>query len=214
MFRNRVSYVTAVAVLLLVILVIAGCSSGWQKMVDQPRKNPLDPSRFFTNGASALSPQSDTVPRGYLQDDVEFETGKTSQGKLVTTFPFTITLPDLDRGRERYDIYCAPCHGRTGDGDGPVVARGFSTPPTFHSDRLRQAPVGHLFDVITNGYGDMPDYKEQIPPRDRWLIVAYIRALQFSENAPIADVPVAIRGQLESSNGPILVSTLTPGTGP
>lgn len=213
MFQNRLGAVSTTAILLLAVLV-AGCSSRWQLMADQPRKEPLAPSSVFPDGTSAQPPQPSTVPRGYLQDDVEFETGKTAQGTLVTTFPFPITLTDLQRGQERYNIYCAVCHGRTGNGAGIIVARGFSGPPTFHSDQLRSAPVGHFFDVITNGYGDMPDYQAKIPPRDRWLIIAYVRALQFSENAPVSTVPTAIRGQLESGGGPVLVSTPTPGSAP
>jgi mono/diheme cytochrome c family protein len=180
-------------------------------MADQPKYKPLDPSDFFLDGTSARPPVANTVARGYLRDDTELFSGKTAQGAEVTTFPFAIARSDLDRGRERFDIYCAPCHGRTGAGNGVVVQRGFSPPPTFHSTVLRGAPVGHFFDVITNGFGAMPDYRTQIPARDRWDIIAYIRALQLSENAPVTVVPPSIRERLATSETPIVENTPTPG---
>jgi mono/diheme cytochrome c family protein len=181
------------------VFLLVACA---QKMADQPKYNPLDPSAFFGTGASATTPVPGTVARGYLQDDPALFTGKTALGVDVTAFPFPINRADLDRGRERFDIYCAPCHGRVGNGEGLVVLRGFSPPPTFHSDYLRQAPVGHFFDVITNGFGAMPSYGDKIPARDRWLIIAYIRALQLSQYAPVADVPQPIRGRFAASRPP------------
>ena len=118
-----------------------------------------------------------------------FYTGKGPDGKLVDTFPFPVTKEVIERGQERFNIYCAPCHDRLGNGDGMIVRRGYRHPPSYHIDRLRQVPNGYIFDVITNGFGAMPDYAAQIPPRDRWAIVAYIRALQLSQNASINDVP-------------------------
>ena len=120
------------------------------------------------------------MPRGFLHEDELLYTGKVGSD-MATTFPFAITRADLDRGQERFNIYCAPCHGRTGEGNGMVVQRGFKAPPSYHIDRLRTAPVGYFFDVITNGFGAMPDYSAQVTPEDRWLIVAYIRALQLTE---------------------------------
>ena len=173
------------AVLLIGLVVLTGCR---QKMADQPRYDPLEPSAFFPNGQSARPLPPNTVPRGQLRADSLLYTGKEN-GADATTFPFTVTLEVLQRGQERFNIYCAPCHDRAGTGHGIVVQRGFMPPPSFHSDRLRTAPVGHFFDVITNGFGVMPDYRAQIAPRDRWAIVAYIRALQYSQHAPASDVP-------------------------
>ncbi|MDW8167442.1 MAG: cytochrome c [Acidobacteriota bacterium] len=127
--------------------------------------------------------------------DEHLYTGKV-RGQLAETFPFPITRSILERGRERYDIFCAPCHGRDGYGEGMIVQRGFRQPSSFHTDRLRQAPVGYFFDVITNGFGTMYSYASRIPPEDRWAIVAYIRALQLSQNARLQDVPPAERRRL------------------
>jgi mono/diheme cytochrome c family protein len=124
-------------------------------------------------------------------------TGKDANGRDSSELPVAVTKELLDRGRQRFDIYCATCHGYTGDGDGMIVQRGFLPPPSYHSDRLRQAPVGHFFDVISNGFGAMPSYADQVPVTDRWAIVAYIRALQLSQNAPLDDVPAAARAALD-----------------
>jgi mono/diheme cytochrome c family protein len=132
-----------------------------------------------------------------LHSDTHFYTGKVD-GNLVETLPFPVTRTLLERGHERYEIYCAPCHDRVGSGQGMVVRRGFRRPPSLHIDRLREAPIGHFFDVISNGFGAMPDYAAQIPPRDRWAIAAYIRALQLSQHATLADVPAELREQLQS----------------
>ena len=126
-------------------------------------------------------------------------TGKVN-GKPAEVFPFEMTRAVMDRGHERFDIYCSPCHSRTGMGDGMIVRRGYRRPPTFHQDRLRQAAPGYIFDVITNGFGAMPDYAAQIPVPDRWAIVAYVRALQRSQQATLADVPTADRVRLESTD--------------
>ncbi len=119
----------------------------------------------------------------------------------VNAFPFPITAEGLDRGEERFKIYCSMCHGQTGFGDGMIVRRGFRRPPSLHDERLRQEPLGHFFDVITNGWGAMPDYSTEIPPRDRWLIIAYIRALQLSQNTPVAEVPENLRNQRKPGPG-------------
>jgi len=127
--------------------------------------------------------------------------GQSGTPGSVNEFPFTVTAKDLDRGQERFNIYCAMCHGQTGYGDGMIVRRGFRRPPSLHDDRLRAETVGHFFDVITNGWGAMPDYSEQIPPRDRWAIIAYIRALQLSQNTPAAEVPENLRNQRKPGPG-------------
>jgi hypothetical protein len=155
----------------------------------QPRVNPLAKSDFFPDQRSARPPVEGTVARGQLHEDAYFYTGKSgnSPGDYL---PFPVTREVLDRGRERYNIFCAPCHSRVGDGNGFVPSRGFArTPPSFHIPRLQKAPAGYFYDVITEGFGTMPDYASQIPARDRWNIVAYVRALQLSQNATMADVP-------------------------
>ncbi len=146
-------------------------------------------------GALVLS-SAGTVARGELELDDHFYRGKVD-GKPAETFPMTITAAILARGHERFDIYCSPCHGRVGDGDGMVVARGMRRPPSFHIERLRKSPPGYFFDVITNGFGAMPDYSAQIRVEDRWAIIAYVRALQLSEHATVADVPAAERSKLQ-----------------
>jgi len=161
----------------------------------QPRYDPLAPSTFFDDGRSARPEVPDTVARGHLRIDEQFYTGKVN-GVPVDTFPFPITRQVLERGRARYNIYCTPCHDYTGSGHGMIVQRGFPPPPSYHIDRLRQAPVGHFFDVITTGYGSMYSYAARVPPRDRWAIAAYIRALQMSQHATIDDVPPEERAKL------------------
>jgi hypothetical protein len=155
----------------------------------QPRQNPLSRSDFFTDQRSERPPVEGTVARGQLHEDTYFYTGKIGNNP-GDVMPFPVTREVLDRGRERYNIFCAPCHSRVGDGNGFVPSRGFARkPPSFHIVRLQKAPVGYFYDVITEGFGIMPDYASQIPPQDRWSIVAYVRALQLSQNATKADVP-------------------------
>lgn len=171
---------------------LAGCQ---QQMADQPRYKPLAKSSFFGDERSARPLVQGTVPRGQLRADEHLYTGK-SGGVLVDTFPFPITREVLKRGQERFNIFCSPCHDRVGTGRGMVVRRGFRPPPSFHIERLRKVPVGHFFDVETNGFGAMPDYAGQIPARDRWAIAAYIRALQLSQRANVVDVPPEKRQKL------------------
>jgi len=166
-------------------------------MHDQPKFIPLRQTDFFGDARSARPLVSGTVARGQLRENTVLYTGK-SNGADVTEFPFPITAQVMVRGQERFNIYCSPCHGRTGQGNGMIVQRGYRPPPTYHQDRLRDAPVGHFFDVITNGFGAMPDYAAQVKPEDRWAIIAYIRALQLSEHATIADVPETQRGALDA----------------
>jgi cytochrome c553 len=164
-------------------------------MANQARYDPLEPSDFFSDGMSARPRVAGTVARGELSNDPFFDSGKRG-GQVSDGFPMGVTLDLVNRGHDRFDIYCAQCHGRVGDGNGMIPARGYRRPPSFHTESLRKARTGHFFDVMTNGFGAMPPYKNQVPPRDRWAIVAYIRALQLSQNATIADVPPAQRGQL------------------
>jgi mono/diheme cytochrome c family protein len=178
---------------MLAVCALAGCRLD---MHLQPRYNPYDPSDFFSDGRSARQPVAGTVARGELRIDEQLYTGKVD-GKLADTFPFPITANDILRGQQRYNIYCSPCHDYTGSGRGMIVQRGFPPPPSYHIDRLRQAPVGHFFDVMTNGFGAMYSYASRISPEDRWRIAAYIRALQLSEHAKIEDVPDAERPKLE-----------------
>jgi mono/diheme cytochrome c family protein len=165
------------------LLLLAGCE---QDMAHQPRYDPQEASRQFADGASARMPAKGTVAR---DADLSPPLGK---------IPRPVTMAMLERGRQRFDIFCSPCHGRTGDGHGMVVRRGFPTPPTYHQDRLREAPDGHFYDVITNGYGAMYSYAARVPPADRWAIVAYIRALQLSRAAPAAALPEALRTRLNA----------------
>jgi Cytochrome C oxidase, cbb3-type, subunit III len=166
-------------------------------MQDQPKYIPLRPSDFFADGRSARPLIDGTVARGHLDEDAAYYTGKGPDGKFLDTFPFTVTKDVIERGQQRFNVYCSPCHDRLGNGDGMIVRRGYRKPPSYHIDRLRQVPNGYIFDVITNGFGAMPDYAAQIPTTDRWAIVAYVRALQLSQNASINDVPPAGRAQLQ-----------------
>jgi hypothetical protein len=166
--------------------ITIGCR---EDMQDQPRLNPLAKSSFYSDQRSERPPVEGTVARGQLHEDAYLYTGKID-GNLGDTMPFPVTRAVLDRGHERFNIFCAPCHSRVGDGEGFIPSRGFARkPPSFHIARLQKEPVGYFYDVITNGFGIMPDYAAQIPVSDRWSIVAYIRALQLSQHASAADVP-------------------------
>jgi mono/diheme cytochrome c family protein len=196
--------------MLLAVCVFAATACR-RDMQDQPKMKPFRSSTFFSDGLSARQPVEGTVPRGYLRTDTALFTGRknknlsnisagasatpsgpqpsanapSGQGAYpddVETFPFPITEDTVRRGQERFNIFCSVCHGKTGHGDGMIVRRGFRRAASFHDDRLRAAPVGHFFDAITNGWGAMPSYAAQIPVQDRWAIIAYIRALQFSQN--------------------------------
>jgi hypothetical protein len=171
--------------LLALIAMTAGCR---QDMHIQPYYRPLAKSDFFADARSARMPVEGTVARGDLHEDTYFYSGRigNNDGDYM---PFPVTAEVLARGRERFNITCAPCHGRVGDGNGFIPTRGLKQPPSFHIDRLRKVPIGYFFDVDTNGFGLMPDYAAQVAPRDRWCIAAYIRALQLSQNAPASAVP-------------------------
>jgi len=174
------------ALLTPMVLLLSGCRLDMQ---DQPRFKPLAASDFYSDQRSARPQIEGTVARGQLREDSYFYTGKIGDNP-GDFLPFPATGEVLVRGQERFNIYCAPCHSRLGDGNGFVPSRGFPRkPPSYHIERLRKAPLGYFFDVMTNGFGIMPDYASQIPPADRWCIVAYIRALQLSQDAPLSDVP-------------------------
>jgi mono/diheme cytochrome c family protein len=173
-------------------LASAGCHKG---MHNQPRYKPMAASLLWADGQSARMPVPGTIARGTLHLDDPLHTGM-QDGELIPVMPVPVTPALLERGRERYNIFCAPCHGATGEGNGMIVRRGFPPPPSYHIDRLRQAPDGHYFSVITNGFGRMYEYGTRVPPEDRWAITAYIRALQLSHNISPEELPDADRQQL------------------
>jgi Cytochrome C oxidase, cbb3-type, subunit III len=199
--RGALTRFSAVACLAAATMLISGCRLD---MHVQPKYLPYEPTTFFDDGRSERPPVPGTVARGHLHLDELLYTGKEN-GVESNRFPFPITHEDLERGRQRYNIYCTPCHDYTGSGRGMIVQRGFPTPPSYHIDRLRQAPVGHFFDVITNGYGSMYSYASRIEPEDRWRIAAYIRVLQLSQHAALQDVPESERQKLTQQQ------TQTPG---
>jgi mono/diheme cytochrome c family protein len=168
------------------VVVLAGCSLK-QDMALQPKHRPLSPSDFFNDGRSERPILENTVARGSLAEDAMFV------AKDSNDFPLPITQQLLERGEGRYKIFCTPCHGLQGDGNGMIAMRGMKHPPTYHQDRLRQSPNGYFYDVITNGFGAMYGYSAQVPPADRWAIIAYVRALQLSRNAKVADLPPDLR---------------------
>jgi mono/diheme cytochrome c family protein len=177
---------SSLAALALTLFLTSACRID---MHVQPKQNPLSRSDFYPDQRSARPLVEGTVARGALHADTYFYTGKIGDNP-GDVMPFPVTREVLERGRERYDIYCAPCHSRVGDGQGFIPSRGFTRmPPSYHIPRLQKAPLGYFFDVMTNGFGIMPDYASQISPEDRWKIVAYIRALQLSQNATMEDVP-------------------------
>jgi mono/diheme cytochrome c family protein len=180
------------AVLMIAVFCAVGCR---RDMQDQPKITPLQASRFFADGRAARPIPAGTIARGELNNDDAFHTG-VMNGQFLETLPVTVDRKLLVRGRQRFDIFCSPCHGVLGDGNGMIERRGFKQPADFHTDRLRQAPPGYVFQVISNGYGAMMDYSAQVPVEDRWAIVAYIRALQLSRNATVDDVPQQARTEL------------------
>lgn len=181
--------------LVALLVALTGCR---QDMADRVRQKPLEASRFFADGAASRPLPEHVVARGQLRDDAHLFTGRVD-GQLVTTMPAPVTRAQVERGKERFDIYCAVCHGRTGEGYGVIVQRGFPRPPSFHIDRLRDAPVGHYYEVITNGFGVMYSYASRVSPEDRWAIVSYIRALQLSQHGTLDDADAPERAKLEVS---------------
>ena len=176
-------------------LFLAGCNEELlrQDMANQPKNKPLSESDFFADGRSERPLIENTVARGAIAND-ELVIPKDSNA-----FPLPVDLKLLERGEGRYKIYCTPCHGLQGDGNGMIVMRGMKRPPSYHIDRLRQAPNGYFYDVITNGFGSMYGYSAQIPPRDRWAIIAYVRALQLSRDARASELPEALRSKISSA---------------
>jgi hypothetical protein len=185
---GKIAGENAYATWLLAALSVATVGCSRLDMQDQPKYRPQRPSEFFADGRSERQPVEGTVSYGPTQDDTAFYEGKDASGQDIAEFPLAVDKAFLLRGQNRYDIYCSPCHGRIGNGLGMIVRRGFKQPPSYHIDRLREAPVGHFYDVISNGYGAMLNYAAQVEPRDRWAIVAYIRALQYSQNANVNDL--------------------------
>lgn len=185
----------AAASALALVLCCAGCH---RDMRDQPRYEALEASDFFANGMASRPLVEGTIARGHLNEDEVFYTGK-EDGQLVLEVPLEINRELLERGEQRFNIFCSNCHDRTGGGDGMIVQRGFRKPPSLHLERLRNAPAGHYFDVMTHGFGAMPSFRIQVPPQDRWAIAAYIRVLQMSQQASLDDVPPEERAKLEEA---------------
>jgi mono/diheme cytochrome c family protein len=177
------------------LLALAACR---QDMHDQPKYQPFERNAFFADQRASRPLVPGVVARGHLDEDEAFFTGASAAGPVAVN-PVPLTRDLLMRGQERYDIYCSPCHDRVGAGEGMIVQRGYKQPPSFHSDRLRGVADGYFFQVMTKGFGVMPTYAPQVPARDRWAIVAYIRALQFSQHAALADVPESERVKLEGA---------------
>jgi mono/diheme cytochrome c family protein len=191
-----------VAVLLsaTALVLLAGCRADMQ---NQPYKRPLAESDFYADKRSARPLVEGTVARGNERADTYYYTGKigNEDGNYL---PFPVTAEVMQRGQQRFNIYCSPCHGEAGDGNGMIVQRGFKRPPSYHNERLRKAPIGYFFDVMTNGFGVMLDYSQQVKPEDRWAIAAYIRALQLSQGATRADVPAGQQIATEPPKGVLI----------
>jgi mono/diheme cytochrome c family protein len=181
---------------LFCLAVVLGASGCRQDMHDAPRYDPLESSDFFADKRASRDLVEGTVARGQLRADEAYYTGKAG-GVAVSALPMPLTRELVTHGQQRFNIYCAPCHGRTGDGNGFVVQRGYRQPTSFHDPRLQSQPVGYFVDVMTNGFGQMPSYAKQVPPADRWAIATYLRALQMSRTASLSDVPAADRSKLE-----------------
>jgi mono/diheme cytochrome c family protein len=178
---------------LAILAPAAGCR---QEMYDQPKYKPLDRSAFYADGRASRALVEGTVARGALEGTAMPAGGAPGAADRVTELPMPLTRELLARGQQRYEIFCTPCHDRTGSGQGMVVRRGYRPPPSLHIERLRDAPVGHFYDVMTRGLGAMPDYAQQIPPEDRWAISAYVKALQLSQHALLADLPEGDRAKV------------------
>jgi hypothetical protein len=176
-----------------VLLSGAACRN---EMYDQAKAKPLSEGEFFANGQNARPLPPDTVARGFLREDKAMYAGLGPDGKFVKELPLPLTRELMMRGKERFDIFCSPCHGKQGNGLGMIVERGFKQPSSFHIDRLREQPIGYFFDVMTQGFGQMASYAAQVPPEDRWAIAAYLRALQLSQHAIVAELPAEDRAKL------------------
>ena len=185
----------ALVIAITVLITLPGCELR-QAMYDQPRYEALEASPFFEDGLSARAPIEGTIARGQLQLDDHYYRG-TVNGEVATKMPIAVSRKVLERGKQRYDIFCAPCHDRTGTGNGMIVKRGLKQPPSYHEERLREAPIGYFFDVMTNGFGSMYSYASRIPVDDRWAIAAYVRALQYSQSASFDELPPEDKAQLQ-----------------
>ena len=192
--RSRILLAGAAALL----VALTACRND---MHDQPRYKPLAASKFFADHRAARPQVDGTVARGHLRIDEARYTGKIA-GEDIDQFPIPIAKADILRGQDRFNIYCTPCHGRLGDGTGLVVMRGFRQPPSYYSDKVLNAPIGHFFDVMTNGFGAMPSYASRVQPDDRWRIAAYIRVLQAAVAGKISDVPADQRQNLPVEPAP------------
>ena len=195
---RRILHRAKTSVLIRLFVFVMLTTACRRDMMNQPKAKTFSASSFFKDGTNARPLPPNTVARGAARQDQTFYSGLTN-GVYVTQLPMKLTPQLLGRGRERYDALCAECHGRLGDGRGMVVQRGFPQPPSFHLDRLRNAPLGHFFDVMANGYGAMASYAIQVEPQDRWAIAAYIRALQLSQNAKPSDLPADEENKLEQT---------------
>lgn len=168
-------------------------------MHDQPKIEPFEANAFFADGVGSRIPPAGTIARGWLREDTVLWEGKDAAGELVDTLPMELSQELLQRGQQRFEIYCSVCHGSTGDGLGMIVRRGFKQPPPLYEQRLQEMPVGYFFDVMTNGFGLMSSYAKQVPVKDRWAIAAYIRALQLSQNAALAELPSPIQDEFHAA---------------
>jgi mono/diheme cytochrome c family protein len=205
MLQRRLSYI--VILLFGILLVASGCFQGMPSdkppidinpnMDNQPKYKAQEASAFFADGKTMRTPPPGTVARGHLDEDDAYYRGVDEDGKPIKKMPVAPTLQVLERGQERFNIYCSPCHSRVGNGKGIMISRGYVPPPSFHSDRLRNIEDGHIFDVITHGLRNMPSYAHQIPTADRWAIIAYLRALQRSQHAGLKDIPIEKRKSIQ-----------------
>ena len=199
----------ALAVIALAAVVLGGCR---QDMHNQAKVQPFEASELFADGAASRTPVAGTVARGLLRADTRLYRGVEADGSFVDEIPLPVTAELVTRGRERFEIFCSPCHGRTGDGLGMIVQRGFKSPSSFHIDRLQQTQDGYFYDVITNGFGQMSDYASQVVPEDRWAIVAYVRALQLSRRAPAEMLAPDERQRLAAAAAPATETMAAPAT--
>ncbi len=207
--RRAITFGVAIGAALLALAMLSGCGRGLPSkrppihlnpdMDNQPKYGAQEENRFFPDGSAMRQPVPGTVARGFLRDNMAYFTGRNENGRYVAENQGGITMQILERGRERFDIYCAPCHSRVGDGRGIMVNRGYVPPPSFHQAYLRDTLDGYLFDVITSGVRNMPAYAHQIAVNDRWAIVAYLRALQKSRSATVEDVPEELRGTIKQA---------------
>jgi mono/diheme cytochrome c family protein len=182
----------------LLVAALLGAAGCRQNMHDQHKLEPFEVSTFFADGQMARRIPQGTVPRGYLREGALY-TGVEADGRtLLARAPMPVTVELLRRGQQRYDAFCAACHDRAGTGQGMIVRRGYKRPPSFHEPRLREMPIGHFFVTATQGFGVMPSYAEEISTEDRWAVAAYVRALQYSQNARLAELPPELRQVVEA----------------